>query len=139
AVQEQQFAEALAYKTPEHQQQNENSTKGETRVTHQTTTATVQSNEDAITIARELAGKAREYCRQQEALGNRITFAEAVFIVHAQEFVSGNGAAAAGESDDPIVVAKRLAAKARVYQVEQFSLGNRITIAQAVSHVSKQE
>jgi signal peptide peptidase SppA len=142
AVREQQHAEMLASVAQMHEvrEQNKNSNEGETTVTHQTTTATAQSNQDPIAFAKELAAKATDYRRQQEALGNRISYAEAVYAVNREtKSGSGNGAAAVAESDDPIVVAKRLAAKATAYRAEQFALGRRLTIADAVMHVSKQQ
>jgi signal peptide peptidase SppA len=127
AVREQQLAEALACKSPEHQQQNSN--KGEA-MNSNSQPGNSQAATDPIKAARELADRAQAYRLDQERKGNRVTWIDAV------KAVSDTGSQT---SDDPIDVAKRLAAKARAYQAEQLNLGNRITIAQAVSHVAKQQ
>jgi capsid assembly protease len=131
AVREQQFAEALAYKSPEHQQQNENSksTKGEA-MNSNSQPGNSQATTDPVKAARDLADRAQAYRLDQESKGNRVTLIDAV------KAVSNTGSQT---SDGPLEIARALAQKATAYRIEQQTIyGRRLTIAQAVAEVSAQ-
>jgi signal peptide peptidase SppA len=132
----------------QHREQTNQPLQGETKtMTLQTTPATQQASQDPIELARELASAARDYVASEARAGRTVSYADAVY--HVSSLRTPDAVAAKQEplrlatnatDEEKIAHAKRLAARATTYRAEQEALlGRRITIAQAVAEISRQQ